>query len=719
MKKFLCTLSALLLITAGAWADEGMWLLPLIQKMNGKAMKDLGCRLTPEEIYSINNNSLKDAIVQFGGGCTGEIISDKGLLVTNHHCGYSSIQGLSTPEHNYLEDGYWAMTGKDELPVEGLTVKFLQNMTDVTAVLDKAREAAMKEYRDSANVETLAENAVKAAREGLIKTAEADYPNCDVRITGFYNENVYYLIVYKIYRDVRFVGAPPASVGKFGGETDNWMWPRHTGDFSMFRVYAGKDNEPADYSEDNVPYVPKQSLKVSLKGINEGDYAMVMGYPGRTQRFQTASQLKQMLARQDISVAARTLRQSVMKEGLEADPTVRLQYANKYASSANGWKKWIGQKQAFAKLNIIGREEAKEEAFSKWASASKKRTEAYGDALGMISEAVDSTNESTMALYLLIEAPFNVGAPEVGMSWMMAYTGVLSKTPADTAAALEAGREATLAAFKDYNEPLERKIAVAMLDFYRKNAKPENYLNFAGFDFATMDIQEYVDWLFDNSIFSSLEKFNAAGDITVSTVAADPAYAYYNALMDVYMKVLPAQRKWSPQLAEGSRKFAAGLLEWEKGKPSYPDANSTMRLSYGTVKAYSPADGILYRYYTTLTGVMEKEDPENYEFKVPAKLKELYNARDFGQYAGPDGMVPTCFLTTNDITGGNSGSPVLDADGYLIGLAFDGNWESMSSDVMFEPDLQRCICVDIRYVLFLMDKLGGAGHLLKEMNIVK
>ena len=719
MKKFLCTLSALLLITAGAWADEGMWLLPLIQKMNGKAMKDLGCRLTPEEIYSINNNSLKDAIVQFGGGCTGEIISDKGLLVTNHHCGYSSIQGLSTPEHNYLEDGYWAMSNKDELPVKGLTVKFLQSMTDVTPVLEKAREAALKEYKDSANVNDLADNAVKAAREGLIKSAEADNPNCDVRITGFYNENVYYLIVYKIYRDVRFVGAPPASVGKFGGETDNWMWPRHTGDFSMFRVYAGRDNEPADYSEDNVPYVPKQSLKVSLKGINEGDYAMVMGYPGRTQRFQTASQLNQMLARQDISVAARTLKQSVMKEGMEGDPTVRLQYANKYASSANGWKKWIGEKQAFAKLNIIGREEAKEAAFTKWVGANKKRTEAYGDALSMISEAVDSTTEGLKALYLLIEAPFNVGAAEVGMSWMMAFTNSLSAAPSDTAGAYEAARTAVLAAFKDYNEPLERKIAAAMLDFYRKNAKPENYLNITGFDFATMDIQEYVDWLFDNSIFSSEEKFNAAGDIAVQTVAADPAYAYYNALMDVYMKVLPVQRKWAPQISEGSRKFAAGLLEWEKGKPSYPDANSTMRLSYGTVKAYSPADGILYRYYTTLNGVMEKEDPENYEFKVPAKLKELYNARDFGQYAGPDGMVPTCFLTTNDITGGNSGSPVLDADGCLIGLAFDGNWESMSSDVMFEPDLQRCICVDIRYVLFLMDKLGGAGHLLKEMNIVR
>ena len=719
MKKILCTLSALLLIVTGAWADEGMWLLPLIQKMNGKAMKDLGCRLTPEEIYSINNNSLKDAIVQFGGGCTGEIISDRGLLVTNHHCGYSSIQGLSTPEHNYLEDGYWAMSSRDELPVEGLTVKFLQSMTDVTPVLEKAREAALKEYKDSANVNALADNAVKAAREGLIKSAEADHPNCDVRITGFYNENVYYLIVYKIYRDVRFVGAPPASVGKFGGETDNWMWPRHTGDFSMFRVYAGKDNEPADYSEDNVPYVPKQSLKISLKGINEGDYAMVMGYPGRTQRFQTAAQLNQMLARQDISVAARTLRQSVMKEGMEADPAVRLQYANKYASSANGWKKWIGEKQAFAKLNIIGREEAKEAAFTKWVGANKKRTEAYGDALSMISEAVDSTTEGIKALYLLIEAPFNVGAAEVGMSWMMAYTNSLSAAPSDTAGAYEAARSAVLAAFKDYNEPLERKIAAAMLDFYRKNAKPENYLNITGFDFATMDIQEYVDWLFDNSIFSSREKFNAAGDIPVGAVAADPAYAYYNALMDVYMKVLPVQRKWAPQISEGSRKFAAGLLEWEKGKPSYPDANSTMRLSYGTVKAYSPADGILYRYYTTLNGVMEKEDPENYEFKVPAKLKELWNARDFGQYAGPDGMVPTCFLTTNDITGGNSGSPVLDADGCLIGLAFDGNWESMSSDVMFEPDLQRCICVDIRYVLFLMDKLGGAGHLLKEMNFVR
>ena len=318
MRKLLFAASALLTLSFSASADEGMWLLPLLQKMNSKTMENIGCRLTPEQIYDINHNSLKDAIVQFGGGCTGEMISDKGLLVTNHHCGYGSIQKLSTPEHNYLEDGYWAMKNTDELPVPGLTVRFLQSMSDVTDVLEKVRATALKEYKDSANTDELAEKAYQAARQQLIKTTETANPNCEVRIVNFYNDNVNYLIIDKVYRDVRFVGAPPASMGKFGGETDNWMWPRHTCDFSMFRVYAGKDNEPADYSEDNVPMTPRQSLKVSLKGVNEGDFAMVMGYPGRTQRFQTASMLEQMIKKQDVSIAARTLRQNIMKEGMEA-----------------------------------------------------------------------------------------------------------------------------------------------------------------------------------------------------------------------------------------------------------------------------------------------------------------------------------------------------------------------------------------------------------------
>ena len=717
MKKTLIALSALLMLSLGARADEGMWLLPLLQKMNSKTMENIGCRLTPEQIYDINHNSLKDAIVQFGGGCTGEMISDKGLLVTNHHCGYGSIQKLSTPEHNYLEDGYWAMKNTDELPVPGLTVRFLQSMSDVTDVLGKTRAAALKEYKDSANAEELAEKAYQAARQQLISTTETANPNCEVRIVNFYNDNVSYLIIDKVYRDVRFVGAPPASMGKFGGETDNWMWPRHTCDFSMFRVYAGKDNEPADYSEDNVPMTPRQSLKVSLKGVNEGDFAMVMGYPGRTQRFQTASMLEQMIKKQDVSIAARTLRQSIMKEGMEADPAVRLQYANKYAGSANGWKKWIGEKKAFENLNIIGREEQKEADFMKWVNASKKRKAAYGSALTDIKNCIDETSADELAYRLLMEAPFNIGLCDLVGEFAQGMMGQLQANAEDTLAALQAGKDAV--SYKDYYEPLERKMAAGLLKFYRDNARPSDFLDIEGYDFATMDIDSYVDYLFTNSFLASEANLKNADLKSISDFANDPAVTLYNAIVSVYLNLRAPLMKANAALSAGSKAFAAGLLEWEKGKPSYPDANSTMRLTYGTVKGYSPADGVVYRYYTTLAGVMEKEDPDNYEFRVPAKVKALYEAKDFGQYANADGTVPTCFLTNCDITGGNSGSPVLDAEGRLIGLAFDGNWESMSSDVMFEPDLQRCICVDIRYVLFMMDKFGGAGYLLNEMNIEK
>ena len=371
IKKTLLALAAALTLGSSARADEGMWLLPLLQKMNAEAMADLGCRLTPEQIYSINNSSLKDAIVHFGGGCTGEMISGQGLVITNHHCGYSNIQALSTPEHNYLEDGYWAMNLKEELPARGLSVTFLQSMTDVTPVMEKAYETALKQNKKAEDKEEIAEAAMEAAALALAEKAEADNPHCTAHVTSFYNDNVFYLIVYKTYTDVRFVGAPPASSGKFGGETDNWMWPRHTCDFSMFRVYAGPDNEPADYSENNVPYQPKKTLGVSLKGYKDGDFAMIMGYPGRTQRFQTAAQLKQMIAEQRIAIDARTVRQDVMWDAMMADPDVTLQYASKYASSANGWKKWQGEELAFDKLNIIGRQEQEEADFLSWASAKK------------------------------------------------------------------------------------------------------------------------------------------------------------------------------------------------------------------------------------------------------------------------------------------------------------------------------------------------------------
>ena len=697
MKKILCTIAAAAALAFTAVADEGMWLLPLLQQMNAKAMADLGCRLTPEQIYSINNSSLKDAIVHFGGGCTGEMISREGLLVTNHHCGYASIQGLSSPEHNYLEDGYWAMTRKQELPVPGLTVTFLERMTDITDILAKSTEEGIQDR--------------------LKREAEADVPGSRAVITSFYNENVYYLILYKTYTDIRFVGAPPASLGKFGGETDNWEWPRHTCDFSMFRVYAGKDNQPADYSEDNVPYAPKQALKVSLKGINDGDFSMIMGYPGRTQRFQTADQLEAMMAQYGVAVKARTARQNEMLKGMESDPTIRLQYANKYASSANGWKKWQGEQLAFDKLNVIGREREKEAAFSKWVSKNKKRTEKYGTALSDISEAIAQQKEAYLDLYLISESVATIGCFDIAQDFAASFSDVFTEA-SDTAAAIKAGLAAVEEAYKDYDVQTEKNMAVAMLEFYRQNAKPENYLNELG-DYANMDFKAFVDDLFANSVFADPAHLEKARTMSIKELLADPAIIYAELVSEKATTFYPPILDSREQLAKGSKAFAAGLLEWQKGEKSYPDANSTMRLTYGTVKSYSPKDGVLYKHYTTLNGVIEKEDPDNYEFRVPAKIKELYKAKDYGQYANAEGELPTCFLTNCDITGGNSGSPVLNANGELIGLAFDGNWESMSSDVMFEPDLQRCICVDIRYVLFVMDKFGGAGHLLKEMAIVK
>ena len=715
MKKIFLTIAAALTICASASADEGMWLLPLLQKMNAGAMADLGCRLTPEQIYSINNTSLKDAIVHFGGGCTGEMISGQGLVITNHHCGYSYIQALSSPEHNYLEDGYWAMNSKEELPAPGLSVTFLQSMTDVTAILDKTYETTLKQNKKADNKEELANAAMNAAAEALVDQAEKENPHCTATISSFYNNNVFYLIIYKTYRDVRFVGAPPASSGKFGGDTDNWMWPRHTCDFSMFRVYAGPDNEPAEYSENNVPYAPKNTLKVSLKGFEDGDFAMIMGYPGRTQRFQTAAQLKQMLALNDIRIDARTVRQDVMWEARMADPTVNLQYANKYASSSNGWKKWIGMREAFANLGIIDREEKKEADFKAWAAAKNKRNEAYGSAISMIEEAVTASSEAEKAYTLLTESIYRIEIVGFVPVFANAYRSAL-RAGNDSTAALEAGISAVAAQYKDYNEALDRKEGAALMKFYLDNVKPEDRIAISGLE--QTEVEPFVSYLFDQTAFTSEARLRERIK-SYSDFADDPATALYNLIVQEALKLEPDMDAHAEELAAGSKAFAKGLMEWKSDEPSYPDANSTMRLTYGTVKSYSPKDGVLYKHYTTLKGVMEKEDPDNYEFRVPAKLKEIYQNKDFGQYTNSNGEVPACFLINCDITGGNSGSPVMDADGALIGLAFDGNWESMSSDVMFEPDLQRCICVDIRYVLLMLDKFGGAGYLLNEMTLVK
>lgn len=661
MKKFLLTLAAIAAMLPSARADEGMWMLPLLEKINSDALRNLGSRLSPDQIYSINHSSIKDAVVQFGGGCTGEIISGSGLLVTNHHCGYGSIQALSSEEYNYLEDGYWASSRSEEIPVPGLSVKFLQKMTDVTGKVKDEKSA-----------------------EALIAKAVKENPHCTAQIVSFFNDNVQYLVIYKVYRDVRFVGAPPAASGKFGGDTDNWMWPRHTCDFSMFRVYAGADNEPADYSESNVPMVPRQFLNISLKGIQEGDFAMIMGYPGRTQRFQTASQLEDMLELNDIRIAARTVRQDVLWKEMRASDKVGLQYASKYASSSNGWKKWIGMKEAFAKLNVIGRQEEKEAELGAWIGEKKGRIKKYGDPVSEIASGVAGRKAAYQGYTLISETLSKIEL--IGL--------VRAKDASD---------------YKDYDAEVDRKVAHAMVHHYLQNADPQDRVDVS---------EEMIDKIFDESVFTSYDKLEAARAAGVN-LDEDPAAVLRGAIIDKRGPLYRQTITWDDTLEAPTKAYAAALLEWQKAKPSYPDANFTCRLTYGTVKGYEPKDGVVYKYYTTLKGVMEKEDPGNYEFRVPARLKELYNAKDFGQYADAQGQLVTCFLTNLDITGGNSGSPVMDADGNLIGLAFDGNWEAMSGDVIFEPNLQRCICVDIRYVLFMMDKFGGAGWLLDEMNIVK
>ena len=712
MKKFFCTLAAIAVFASSALADEGMWMLPLLQKMNAKQMKELGCQLSPKQIYNINN-SLKDAIVQFGGGCTGEIISKEGLLVTNHHCGYGSIQKLSSVEHDYLKDGFWAMNRAEELPCEGLTVTFLKYMEDVTGDLDKAEKKAAKEFEGQENAEELIGKAVAAKAEELKKAAEKKNPNCRVYIENFYNENVQYLIVYKIYKDIRFVGAPPSSIGKFGADTDNWMWPRHTGDFSMFRVYADKNGEPAEYSADNVPLKTKNHLKISTAGVNEGDFTMIMGYPGRTTRFQTSPELRNQIALNDVRIAARTVRQDVMLEDMLADPKVKIQYASKYSGSTNGWKKWQGMKLAFDKLDIIGRAEQEEADFQKWADAKADRKAKYGNAITALAEAAAVGQEENIIYTYINESLARIELVNAAAN-VVANLTAAGKNGLEGDAAWKAACGKMQDFYKDYSESTDRKVAKALIRFYRDNVDSKWYPEIE--NFATMDVDAYVDAMFDASVFSSPEKLAAAN---AEALAGDPAIAFLTSLRGSLAKVIPAVMAGNEAAAAARKTYTAGLLEWKKGEPSYPDANFTMRCTYGTVKGYSPKDAVIYRHYTTLDGVMEKEDPDNWEFVVPAKLKELWKAKDFGKYGTEDGKMVTCFLSNNDITGGNSGSPIMNAKGELIGLAFDGNWESMSSDVMFEPDLQRCINVDIRYVLFIVDKFGGAKWLIDEMDIVR
>lgn len=716
MKKIkLLSLMLLLLPLAPVRADEGMWLLPLLEKMNSGRMTELGFEITPQEIYDLNNTSLKDAIVIFGNGCTGEIVSDQGLLFTNHHCGYAAIQQLSSVEHNYLKDGFWAMNTDEELYAEGLTVSFLESFTDVTDQVEKA----LKKCKGQ-------EDMIKALDklEGkLCKKAGCDDKFIVGRLTSFYGGNTYYFIVYKIFRDIRLVGTPPSSIGKFGADTDNWMWPRHTGDFSIFRVYADKNNNPAEYSEDNVPYSPERHLRISLAGYEEGSPAMIMGYPGTTNRFMTASELAEQRERNEVAIKVRTVRQDVLMADMQADPKIMIQYASKYAGSSNGWKKWIGMNETFAKLGVQDRRAEEEVAFTEWVNAGgQERIDRYGDALKNIDEAVAGRKADNLLAAYLRESLGSIELVNVS-----AYGGMikeaLDKKDQEKKDAELASIEAALENFyKDYSMPTDKKVAVAMISLLKESIPAEELPSFYQEIDSCFggDINAFVEDLYSKSLYTSLDKVKAAVDAAdVSALTDDPACKVLISYIKSYNPHQQALIEYAEQFAQGKKDYIAGTLEMREGEAIYPDANFTMRLTYGTVLPYYPRDAVFYNYYTTLKGVMEKEDPSNWEFVVPEKLKELYEAKDFGRYANDKGEMPVAFISNLDITGGNSGSPIMNGRGELIGLAFDGNWESMSGDIIFEPELQRCISVDIRYVLFIIEKYGGATNLIEELDIVE
>lgn len=703
MKKLFLLIAATV-VSLSAAADEGMWMLPYLQTMNSKAMKERGCKLSAEDIYSVNHSSLKDAVVVFGGGCTGEIVSPEGLLFTNYHCGFGSIQSLSSVEHDYLKNGFWAMSQAEEIPAPGLEVRFVRLIEDVTAdVLGNVPSTA----REEEYARITSENGA-ALREKLIRAN----PGMDIIIKPFFGGNRYFAFVTEVYRDVRLVGTPPSSVGKFGGDTDNWMWPRHTCDFSVFRVYAGPDNKPASYSPENRPYLAEKFLKISLDGYSEEDFAMIMGFPGTTTRYMTSYEIDEMLAVSNPNrIFIRGERQEILKKAMAASDKVRIQYASKYAGSSNYWKKTIGLTRGIEKLDVKARKQAQESSFQAWAEKNTLPEERYTEALPQIREAVAAMLPTDRNRQYLSEAFLR--AVEV-LSPCREFRDVRQ------IAEPEKLRKKLTDWYKDYDAATDREVAKRMLRIAREKMTelPSFYTEIVDKNFGG-DTDAYVDYLYDNSLFVSQEKALAlVTGFSAEKFAADPIVPFANAVCEMYDSLGEVRKPALEKLREGQRKYIAGLMLQQPDKAWASDANSTIRLTYGRVLPYDPADGIRYNYYTTLKGVMEKENPANpTEFTVPAKLKELYRTRDFGRYANLKGELQTCFLSDCDITGGNSGSPVLNAQGELIGLAFDGNWEAMSGDVAFEEDLQRTIALDVRYLLFIIDKFAGAGWLLDELQI--
>lgn len=702
----------------GAKADEGMWLPMLLDKKYDDMVRK-GLSMTPDMIYSINHSSLKDAIIQFGGGCTGEIVSAEGLILTNHHCGYASIAQVSDVEHNYLKHGFWSKNKSEEIPIPGLTAKFLVRMSDVTAEVKSALPRKNRESGDEVYDEAFAE----IAKELVEKATKNTHYTAEVK--PLYNGNQYFIWVYEIFTDVRLVGTPPENLGKFGGDTDNWMWPRHTADFSIFRVYADKNNEPADYSKDNKPYKAKHYLPISIKGQKQGDFAMIMGYPGRTDRYETSYGVKTSIDVTNPSIVKlRGLRLDIMREEMQKDPAVKLQLASKYAGIANYWKYFQGQTEQLERFGVISKKQKQEKQFQSWAGSKK----AYRDLFRDMSNEQKKYRKVVKPYYYYNEGLFTPSAVLAAYSVHKLKERMIDNAEKiDTSTFVQGTERSYLAAMSSYNEVIDPKIFSQINYTFFKDIdaeyRPDAMLSMLqDMDHQELsDFQEAANYFYSNSIFTDTAKFlKNLREYKWDEIWEDPMYLYSSALQGVYENKVKKPVLESREIQNNrAYTYLEGLLDMNEDKAMYPDANSTMRLSYGEIEPYYPRDAVFYDYFTTLEGLIEKYKPNDYEFDAPLEVIEMYKKKDYGRYADSDGTLHLCFLSTNDITGGNSGSPVMNGKGELIGLAFDGNWEAMCGDIYFDSKYKRTINVDIRYVLWLIEKYGKAPNIISEMKVVQ
>lgn len=717
LKKFIF-IAVLFLQTFNLKADEGMWLPMLLQSINADALYSKGLKIPIDSIYSVNKTSLKDAIVHFGGGCTGEIISNKGLLLTNHHCGYSQIQSHSTVENDYLTNGFWAMNMSEELPCPGLTATFIIRMDDVTdSIVNQV--TGLNEDERNKKIKEISAQLIKNATEGTHYAAE---------IKPFYYGNKYFMIVTETFKDVRMVGAPPSSIGKFGADADNWMWPRHTGDFSIFRIYADKNNQPAEYSKDNIPFTPRYSFPISIKGVKENDFTMVYGFPGRTQEYIPKEAVRTIIENTDpVRIKLRDIRLKIMGEAMRNNDTIRLQYASKYNGVENAYKKWQGEVLGLKRLNAIEKKADFETKFIRW-TKNVKDGQDYANAVIQLNELYQKIRPYSAALDYYAEGIKGIDLLNFAGNFTK-LEKLCEKEPVDEKALSDAVDQLKKLAngfFKNYNAGIDKAIFERLIQEYRKGMPNDLVADLSMIDKKYKgDYHKYTEYVFGKSHFSDLaktEKFLSNFSIKkLKSLKNDPAYHLMNVCAVAYAdKVSIKYKNLMNEIELLQRTYMKGQMEManDEKQKIYPDANSTLRVAYGKVEGYEPRDGVEYKYYTTLAGVLEKYDSTNYDFNAPVKLLELYRKKDFGEY-GSNGTMTPCFLASNHTTGGNSGSPVLNAYGQLIGTNFDRVWEGTMSDIMFDPERCRNISLDIRYTLFIIDKFAGARWLVDEMNIVK